>query len=123
MYSTNSAFIVREFLRNFFTTFVLLLFVPIIIEGGIDGYIWAFIVKGIPFLIISFLNSLALLIFDLYVNNNPKLSFLPTLFFFGYLFIVFLMTRINYGTVIFMAGISIAVFISNYLRFRRIKLK
>lgn len=123
----NTTLIVGEFFRNLLVTFMLILiisFLPMVIEGGIEGYIWGLIFKGVPFFIISFLNSLVFLILDLLdKKKNAKLSFLPTLFLFGYLFIVLLKREINYGTTIFVLGILIAVFVSNYLRFRKIESK
>jgi hypothetical protein len=122
MDTESTAFLVKEFLRNFFTTYVILLIIPIVIEGGIDGYIWAFVLKSIPFLLISFLNSLVLFILDLSAKNNARLSFLPALIFFGYLIFVFQKID-NYGAIIFTLGILIAILISNFLRFRKINLK
>lgn len=123
----HTAFILREFLRNLLTTFILLLvisFLPMVIEGGLEGYIWGLLFKGVPFLILSFLNSFVFLILDfLKSKSNDKLSFLPTAIFLGYIIIDFSRTEKNYGSVVFVLGILFAILISNYSRFRKTALR
>lgn len=70
--------ITKEFFLNFFLTFMLLITISVMlmaIEGGISGFFWLLLVKGIPFFVISILNSIILLIVDLLVTkkkSNPK---------------------------------------------------
>ena len=116
--------IAREFFLNFVWTFVLLISASLLlmaIEGSISGFVWLLVFKGVPLLIISFLNSLIFLILDLLVDKkNVILNYLPTLIWL--LFFLFKIQTIakNYGTAMFLLGIFLAIFISNYLRTKRI---
>ncbi len=116
--------IAREFFLNFIWTFLLLIITSVLllsIEGGISGFVWLLVFKGIPFFILSFLNSIVLLIIDLLVAQKKLiLNFIPTLILLLYFLLKIQTITKNYGTQMFVLGIFVAIFISNYLRNRRL---
>jgi hypothetical protein len=116
--------ITKEFFLNFFLTFMLLITISVMlmaIEGGISGFFWLLLVKGIPFFVISILNSIILLIVDLLVTKKKViLNFIPTLILLLYFLLKVQTITKNYGTKMFVFGIFLALFFSNYLRTKRI---
>lgn len=117
--------IAREFILNFMWTFALLIsasLLQLVIEGSISGVVWLFVFKAIPFFILSFLNSLIFLILGFLVEKKKLiLDFLPTLMWSLFILFKIQTSTKNYGTAMFLLGILVALFISNYLRKKRIE--
>lgn len=120
----------KEFGLNFTLTFLILLLLAMIsplIEGGIKGagfYMLLFLLPVITMM--SLVNAIYLAIIDVFViniKNKIIFTFLPTLVTILFLLInMATSTTKNYSSsnLFFLFSIVTAVFISNFLRYKRI---